>query len=320
MKPVTWPTRVVPPLVVAVLLASLAVPAPLPTLDITAASRTLVVAPHPDDETIGAGGLMQQVQEAGGTLRVVYLTDGDGYPAGVLVQDHRRKPTASDYREYGLLRQDEAKAALRTLGVDPDAATFLGFPDDGLTRMMARYWSDRRRPFRSPYTRLERPPAPDTLLPGMKYRGEDLSQELALIIGAFRPTLIVMPRREDQHPDHCATPYFVADALSDVQRVHPDYHVDVINYIVHYNSWPFEDDERPDLSAPPGLRGGSSGWLTLPLTPSQQQAKQRALHQYKSQMKVMNWFLDGFVKSNEVFSRPAPHRVILPWKQKPCDD
>src|SRR5262245_42127183 len=47
-----------------------ALPPPPPA--ITAGTRLLVVAPHPDDEVLAAGGLMQQVREAGGQVRVVY--------------------------------------------------------------------------------------------------------------------------------------------------------------------------------------------------------------------------------------------------------
>ena len=43
------------------LLAALAtVPVPR-TLTVTADTRLLVIAPHPDDEVLGAGGLMQRV-------------------------------------------------------------------------------------------------------------------------------------------------------------------------------------------------------------------------------------------------------------------
>ena len=41
--------------------------------------RLLVVAPHPDDETLGAGGLIQRVLAHGGTVRVMLVTAGDGY-------------------------------------------------------------------------------------------------------------------------------------------------------------------------------------------------------------------------------------------------
>src|SRR5215471_1540498 len=77
--------------------------APPPTLTVPEGTRLLVVAPHPDDETLGAGGLIQRVHATGGSVKVVYLTDGDGYPEGVKVEDHVQSPTAADYRGYGRL-------------------------------------------------------------------------------------------------------------------------------------------------------------------------------------------------------------------------
>jgi len=45
-----------------------------------ALDRTLVIAPHPDDESIAAGGLLQRAIAAGGEVRVVFVTDGDNNP------------------------------------------------------------------------------------------------------------------------------------------------------------------------------------------------------------------------------------------------
>ena len=296
-----------------------AVQTPPPVLEVPAATRLLVIAPHPDDEVLGAGGLMQRVKSTGGTVRVVYLTDGDGYPEGVKEEDHVEAPTAKDYLGYGKQRRREARAALVRLGLADAFQTFLGFPDGGLCRLTREYWSDRRAAYRSPYTRLNRPPKGEMLRPATQYRGEDLSQELALIIGDFNPTMIAVPRREDQHADHCAAWYFLNDALNDVRRVHPEFTTDEINYIVHFNTWPFEDD-GPALEPPPGLRGGASGWMRLALTPAETRSKRQALRRFTTQMHVMDWFLDGFARSNEVFSRPRPFRVILPSRRSPCCD
>src|SRR5258706_7315768 len=79
--------------------------APRPMLMVNGDTRLLVVAPHPDDEVLGAGGLMQRVHTARGVVRVVYLTDGDRYPEGVRVADHVEVPTAKDYRGYGQQRK-----------------------------------------------------------------------------------------------------------------------------------------------------------------------------------------------------------------------
>ena len=292
---------------------------PPPELDVAGATRLLVIAPHPDDDVLGAGGLMQRVHAGGGAVRVVYLTDGEGYPEGVKREDHVATPTAKDYLGYGKQRRREARAALVRLGLADAFQIFLGFPDSGLCKLTRVYWSERRGAYRSPYTRLTRPPKSEVLVPQTRYRGEDLSQELALVIGDFKPTMIAVPRQEDQHADHCAAWFFLADSLNDVRRVNPEFSTDVINYIVHFNAWPFEDD-GPRLEPPPGLRGGASGWMRLALTPAETRAKRQALRRFTTQMRVMDWFLDGFARSNEVFSRPRPFKVVLPSRRSPCCD
>src|SRR5262249_61024288 len=105
--------------------------------------------------------------------------------------------------------------------------------------------------------------------------------------------------------------------VGDVERVHAGYTPDVVNYIIHWYSWPFED-ESPELVPPPGLRGGISGWMRVGLSRTEQRTKRAALKEYQTQMHVMRWVLDGFARANEVFSRPAPTRVVLPLRRNPC--
>jgi LmbE family N-acetylglucosaminyl deacetylase len=285
---------------------------PRPTLPLDRAARVLVVAPHPDDETLAAGGLMQRVHAAGGTLRVVYLTDGEGFPEAVKAEEGREHVTASDYRALGRERKDEARSALRTLGIDGDALTFLGFPNGGLSSLLKVYWSERHPPYESPYTRRDRPTKSEIIEPGAKFRGEDLTQELATIIGTFRPTLIVAPRAEEQHADHCAAWFFVADALGDVARVDRDFHADLITYVIHFDTWPWSGEV-------PSLPAGRSGWLRLRLTDQELQRKRDAIHKYKTQMRVMDSFLEAFARRTEVFARPPSPRVQLPLRRSPCD-
>ena len=38
---------------------------------------TLVLAPHPDDETLGAGGLIARLRRAGVPVTIVAITDGE---------------------------------------------------------------------------------------------------------------------------------------------------------------------------------------------------------------------------------------------------
>lgn len=62
----------------------------------------LVMAPHPDDEALGCGGVIALLREAGRQVQIVWLTDGRAshpnsreYPAGKLVALRRQEAVAS---------------------------------------------------------------------------------------------------------------------------------------------------------------------------------------------------------------------------------
>ena len=69
--------------------------------------RLLVVAPHADDETAGAGGLMARVKDAGGKVYVMVMSTGD-----LLHFDATGKKTKKK------TRREELAAAMKTLDVD----------------------------------------------------------------------------------------------------------------------------------------------------------------------------------------------------------
>lgn len=78
-------------------------------LDVTRAWRALVLAPHPDDESIGCGGLIKAVTNSGGRVDVLYMTDGGaGVPASTQVGDRARLVQR---------RRAEAERACEILGV-----------------------------------------------------------------------------------------------------------------------------------------------------------------------------------------------------------
>ncbi len=83
--------------------------------------RWLVLAPHPDDETLGTGALLCALADAGRPAQVVYLTDGDASHPG-----SRHWPPG----RLAALRRREARAALRALaGSSAPSPIFLGWPD-----------------------------------------------------------------------------------------------------------------------------------------------------------------------------------------------
>src|SRR5262245_15384239 len=87
------------------------------SLRVPARARVLVFAPHPDDETLAVGGLIYRLTKSGVPVRVVFVTNGDGYPHAVIDGLGKPHPTGSDYVAFGALRQREAVAAVRKLGL-----------------------------------------------------------------------------------------------------------------------------------------------------------------------------------------------------------
>ncbi len=81
----------------------------------------LVVAPHPDDETLGCGGTILRKLSLGANAHVVLMTDGSG--------SHRGMPP----QELVQRRSTEARAACAALGIDSDRVTLLAFPDGRLS-------------------------------------------------------------------------------------------------------------------------------------------------------------------------------------------
>lgn len=79
--------------------------------------RVLVIAPHPDDETLGCGGSLIQHVERGEKVMILFLTDGSGGDfSGSFAQ-----------KDYVALREEEATEACQVLGVD--TFRFLRFTD-----------------------------------------------------------------------------------------------------------------------------------------------------------------------------------------------
>ncbi|WP_158564319.1 PIG-L deacetylase family protein [Jiangella anatolica] len=94
-------------------------------LDVTAdtARRTaLVVAPHPDDETLGCGGTVALKRQHGTRVRVLVVTDGR--------RSHRSAVISPD--ELAAIRADEARRATAALGLPPDELVLLGVREDEL--------------------------------------------------------------------------------------------------------------------------------------------------------------------------------------------
>lgn len=266
-------------------------------------TRLMVFSPHPDDETLGAGGLIHRVLGNGGVVRVVFLTNGDGYPEGVEREEHISHPSAQDYRAYGMLRQKEALRVLASLGMKEQDISFLGFPDRGLCSLLLQYWSDKRPYYMSPFTREDRPPPADVIRPGTEYTGKDLKREISRVLAEFHPTLLALPHPQDEHPDHCATYFFVRAALRERRKKAPVLHPHVLLFLIHFGQWPIGEGAGTGarLHPPQGFPEEETAWISFPLSPAEAATKRKALLHYHSQMLVMGRYLLSFARANELF-------------------
>jgi LmbE family N-acetylglucosaminyl deacetylase len=91
----------------------------LPALDERWPQRAVVVSPHPDDDVLGAGGLLRRLANAGTNLTLIGVTSGEAsHPRSMMVT-----PTGLARR-----REAESRTAYRRLGIDPHTER-LGIPD-----------------------------------------------------------------------------------------------------------------------------------------------------------------------------------------------
>ena len=113
-----------------------------PEIPLASNDRVLVLAPHPDDEVLGCGGIIQQAVAMSLPIRVVFFTYGDNNQWSFLV--YRRHPVfvPGAVKKMGLVRHDEAIAADRLLGLSPGQLIFLGYPDFGTLPIWTSHWTD----------------------------------------------------------------------------------------------------------------------------------------------------------------------------------
>jgi LmbE family N-acetylglucosaminyl deacetylase len=281
----------------------------------------LVFAPHPDDETLGCGGILLQALRRGERIKVVFFTNGDGFPG--FASRIRETPTErlreEDFKELARYRQDQAQAALRILGAAPGDLIFLGYPDSGLE---AIYQSKGTQAFRQKYTGMSETygaaqpdyhswvhgrPAP--------YTSASVQEDVEELIRTLRPRRVCVTPDADQHPDHRAAFRFVRDALE-----RTDFTGDVYTYLIHGGpEWPWPLGSTPasrydahDVKGKPVPLGVP--WpppLRVPLTLEEAGEKSKAVQAHASHLAGVSGgalgeertFLESFVKAEEVFWR-----------------
>jgi LmbE family N-acetylglucosaminyl deacetylase len=275
-----------------------------------------VFAPHPDDESIGAGGVIQQALAGGKKVRVVFATSGDAYPQAAAALF--KKPLAglgpADYVSLAATRQREAVAAGTVLGLSASSLVFLGYPDGALAAVHA---NESASPVQSPTTGRRSTYGPavadyHTLVHGQPavYTRSGAVADVVEILRASEPSTVYVTDLVDTHSDHAATFELVAEAAASL-----DYAGELLTFVVHSGPnecWPFPNGATPQSGFEQHAANGTTYpigayWpppVRVPVTPSQCEVKLRAIAAHASQCAVDGEYLDSFVKSEELFWRP----------------
>jgi LmbE family N-acetylglucosaminyl deacetylase len=160
--------------------------------------KVLIVAPHPDDESLGTGGLLQRVFAQKLPVRIVFATNGENNPWAQRYWERRWRIGPGERQRWGQRRREEALHAICTLGGKPDCAKFLNLPDLGTTRLLMQ--GDR-----------------------------ELSVLFSKEIQEWEPTVALIPTIHDAHPDHSALSVAFSMALDLVGGSS----IQVWEYLVH---------------------------------------------------------------------------------------
>jgi LmbE family N-acetylglucosaminyl deacetylase len=265
----------------------------IPPID--AQTSLLVVAPHPDDETLCCAGVIRRVLAAGGRASIVWLTSGDASELDLLLIERTLRIHPEKMRDLAGKRMREARAAAAILGVPPAQQFFLGYPDGGLLTLITDHFTV---PYYSRFNGAASVPYRDTFAAGHPYTGDSLERDFARVLDRVHPTLVLAPSPQDAHSDHRAAGVVTLQVLSRRHQL-----AAARFWIVHGGrDWP-----RPrglhmklPLAAPP--RGGGLGLAPFALGSAEEADKLEAVRQYRTQMSVMSFFLLSFVRANELYS------------------
>ncbi|AUD04950.1 PIG-L deacetylase family protein [Spirosoma pollinicola] len=136
--------------------------------------NALVIAPHPDDESLGCGGTIALLRQRGYSIHVLFVSDG--------TMSHPNSP-AYPAERLRKVREAEALDALKCLGVPAENAIFMRQKDTQVAT-----------PEQADFAKLV-----------------DFIHDLLLTLS---PTSVLVPWRRDPHRDHRACWQLVNAALS----------------------------------------------------------------------------------------------------------
>lgn len=178
-------------------------------------TRMLLVTPHPDDESLAAGGLIQAALKQGAHVGIVQVSDGDNNPWPQRWLERRLVIDAEARRRWGQRRRTEVEAAIAELGLPATALQRMGWPDMGVT---ARLRDD----------------------------GVAAIDAFVAHVEAAAADMIVLPALGDRHPDHGACHVLACLALARLAAASRPTPSLCLEYLVHGDD--SGEGERVDIA------------------------------------------------------------------------
>jgi LmbE family N-acetylglucosaminyl deacetylase len=126
--------------------------------------KTLIIAPHADDESLGCGGVISLLNKFGQTVYILLLSDG------TLSHPNSKQYTSEKLRD---LREKELLNAAEILGVPEENIIFCRYKDRSVPSL-----NDERF--------------------------DDAVAKISKMVDILKPQSIFVPWRRDPHPDHKA--------------------------------------------------------------------------------------------------------------------
>lgn len=252
----------------------------------------MILAPHQDDEILGAGGLIQICRSRGDTVKVVFATNGD----------YQGRSTAC--RRY-----HESRDALARLGISENEIYYLGYGDTGMhpnhSFLRRLLLSPMDAPLASPISSVTYHPAGRRTVRSLRTGQEglltkrELLLDLAWCFGTNVPDLLVVPSLWDTHGDHAALAALVELARPSAVAVNS------VSFLIHGgDDWRWPPRKMEPAARPPVVpREVWDARITLALTPEQQALKRHLIGTFSTQTpQNVNGFLYAFAREEVFFS------------------
>ncbi len=245
----------------------------------------LIVSPHPDDDVLGTGGMIQVAEGLGKVIYILYITAGDANKRSVTRYLHK-PPLPQWFRKLGYVRFNEAVRAENYLGIPKSHLFFLGFPD-GLTYSIATD-TNMKRVHQSSRTNLTSASYSFAYVQNAPYSHQSLLNLIVSVLIKVRPGTIFVTLGQDTNPDHAGAPLILNQALHQL-GMHPA----IFSYLIHFPQYP---NHTGPLRPPAKLRVKHP--VTLPLSSKEVERKRTAFSFMKSQARP---FYQLFFRQNELF-------------------